>query len=275
MKKVTAILAVATALMICSCANKQEAAYNASAYTEMAMKVEDESLQIDEREVDKVETIERKIIKEGEIKFKTTDVNKTKSLIEQTVQKLNGYIANDNAYDYSDRFEHRLTIRVPADKFDLLLTNISENVEKLDYKNIDVRDVTEEYIDMEARIKTKKELQNRYKEILKQATRVDEMLNIERQIGNLQTEIESVEGRMKYLKDRIAFSTLTVTYYQETTSSTGFFSKIAEALGNGWSVFLWFLIGLSYLWVFILIAVAIIYLIVRRRRRRRQLNNKK
>ena len=272
MKKVVTILAVATALMVCSCANKQEAAYNASAYTEMtkAIAVEDESLQIDEREVDKVETIERKIIKEGEIKFKTTDVNKTKSLIDQTVQQLNGYIAKDNAYDYPDRVEHRLIIRVPADKFDLLLTNISENVEKLDYKNIDVRDVTEEYIDMEARIKTKKELQNRYKEILKQATRVDEILNIEREIGYLQTEIESVEGRMKYLKDRIAFSTLTVTYYQETTSSTGFFSQIAEAIGDGWNVFLWFIIGLSYLWVFILIAATTIYLIVRRRRRRKQ-----
>jgi type IV secretory pathway VirB6-like protein len=131
-------------------------------------------------------------------------------------------------------------------------------------------DVTEEFIDVEARIKTKKELQNRYIELLKRATTINEMLSIEREIGSLQTEIESVEGRMNYLKDKIKFSTLSVSYYQETTASFGFFSKVAEALESGWSGFLWFIIGLSYLWVFVLIAIAVIYLIVRRRRKRRK-----
>jgi hypothetical protein len=236
------------------------------------------SWQSDEQKTDNLEsTTERKIVKRGNIRFQTADINKTKSLISQTVQELNGYISNDNAYDYSDRFEHNLTIRVPADKFDMLLKNVSESVEKLDSKNIDVLDVTEEYIDIEARIKTKKELQDRYKEILKKATTVSEILTVEREIGSLQTDIESVEGRMKFLKDEIKFSTLTVTYYQKvtTSSSLGFFFELRDGFKSGWNGFLWFIIGVSYLWVFILVAVAVIYLIVRWRRKKRKMNNNK
>jgi len=261
MKKVITILTVLAVLTICSCSQaKQE--------SNVAQSVE-VSLQPDEQKSDKVETVDRKIIKQGEIKFETADVDKTKSLILQTVQELNGYISKDNAYSYSDRLEHRLTIRIPADKFDLLLKNISESAKKLDSKNVDVLDVTEEYIDIDARIKTKKDLQNKYLELLKRATKVEEILNIEKEIGNLQTEIESVEGRMKYLKDRITFSTLTVTYYQETTSPFGFSSKFVEGIKNGWSVFLWFIVGLSYLWVFLFAAIVTIYVVRLYRKRKK------
>ncbi len=148
----------------------------------------------------------------------------------------------------------------------MLLNKISESADKLDSRNVDLLDVTEEYIDIDARIKTKKELEDRYKELLKQATKVDEILNIEKEIGQLRTEIESVEGRMKYLKDRISFSTLTVTYYQKTTSAFRFTSKFGQALKTGWDGFLWFLIGLTHLWIFILIGLMTVYLIIRQRR---------
>lgn len=274
MKRVITILTVLAVLSICSCNGSKSSEYAYTCMTDIA----EASWQSDEQKTDNLEsTTERKIVKRGNIRFQTADINKTKSLISQTVQELNGYISNDNAYDYSDRFEHNLTIRVPADKFDMLLKNVSESVEKLDSKNIDVLDVTEEYIDIEARIKTKKELQDRYKEILKKATTVSEILTVEREIGSLQTDIESVEGRMKFLKDEIKFSTLTVTYYQKvtTSSSLGFFFELRDGFKSGWNGFLWFIIGVSYLWVFILVAVAVIYLIVRWRRKKRKMNNNK
>jgi type IV secretory pathway VirB6-like protein len=96
---------------------------------------------------------------------------------------------------------------------------------------------------------------------LSRAATVEDILRIEKAIGELQMEIESAEGKMRYLKDRISLSTLTVTYYQEADSSFGFFSKLADGIKNGWDGFLWFIIGLSYLWVFILLIVVIFYLI--------------
>jgi hypothetical protein len=255
MKRVMTILTALTVLTISSCSvAKQEDSVMSA---DLAM--ENSEFKTDEQKTDNVEFETRKIIKQGEIRFETTDVNMTRLFISRTLQELDGYISKENSYDYSNRLEHRLIIRIPADKFDLLLKNISESVDKLDSKNIDVLDVTEEYIDVEARLRTKKELQIRYIELLKQATRVDEILNIQKEIGNLQTEIETVEGRMRYLKDRIAFSTLTVVYYQKTSSKFGFSSKFADGIKNGWSVFLWFIVGLTYLWVFILVAVVARY----------------
>ena len=261
MKKITAILTALTVLTICSCGGESgpparaRSTYQVAEYqTGLAS-----SPQMSEPESDKTETAERKIVKKGTIKFETTDVNETKSLITQTVRELNGYISNDNVDGYSNRLEHRLTIRVPADKFDSLLNAISQSVAKLDSKIIEVLDVTEEYIDIEARTKTKKELQNRYVALLERAETVEDILRIKKEIGNLQTEIESVEGRMRYLKDRIAFSTLAVTYYQELqeqeTAVPFFVSEFTEGIKNGWDGFLWFIIGLSYCWVFILLAV--------------------
>ena len=268
MKRVMTILTAMAVLTICSCSKaKQEYGVLSRDFV-----MEESAMLISEKKNDKVETVDRKIIKQGEISFKTVDVNKTKLLILQTVQELNGYISKDNIYDYSDRTEHRLVIHVPADKFDLLLKNISESVDKLERKNVDLLDVTEEYIDIEARIRTKKELQTRYLELLKQATKVDEILNIEKEIGILQTEIESVEGRMKYLKDKISFSTLTVTYYQKANFKFGFSSRFLDGIKNGWSVFLWFIIGLSHLWVFLSLAIAVVFLIRWQRKKKKNVS---
>ena len=198
---------------------------------------------------------DRKIIKDGNIRFETSSVEETQSFIKQTVIELGGYIGDEKVFDYKDRIEHNITVRVPENKFDLLVEKISETAEKIDSKNINSKDVTEEFIDVEARVKTKKELEARYKEILKQANRVDEILNIEREIGKLRSEIESLEGRLSYLKNRVALSSLTITYYEKVSSPFGFFSKFFQAIKNGWNYLLWFIIILTSLWPFILIVV--------------------
>ena len=147
---------------------------------------------------------------------------------------------------------------------------VDANIDKLESKRIRAIDVTEEYIDIEARIQTKKGLLARYTEILKQATRVEDLLAIEREIGALQEDIESVERRMAELKDRLAFSTLHVMYYQKAKPAFGFFSKFVDAIKDGWEGFLWFLIALTNLWVFILLAVAAVYAFKQWRKRRKK-----
>ena len=267
MKNVKFILSLVTILTLYSCSSKES-------YTEFAADMDLEGVPaIVQKQSEKVERIsERKIIKEGDISFETANVKETKSLITKILKEVDGYISKDNVYDYSDKIEHRLIIRVPADKFDLLLTRISESAEKLDSKNIDVLDVTEDFIDVESRIKTKKELENRYQEILKQASKVEEILSIEKELGLLRTEIESVEGRLRYLKDRISFSTLTVTYYEKASVAFGFNSKFGQALKNGWSYLMWFIVGLTSIWPFIIIIATGIYLAIRLDKKRKNKN---
>ncbi|CAG0959117.1 hypothetical protein FLAV_00601 [Flavobacteriales bacterium] len=212
---------------------------------------------------------ERKLIKEGSITFETENVQKSKERIFKSLKEVNAYVANENTYTYSDKQEYRMVIRVPAGQFDVLLSNISNIASKIDSKNVDVLDVTEEYIDIEARIKTKKELENRYKEILKQANKVEEILSIEKEIGQLRTEIEAVEGRMRYLKDKIGYSTLTVTFYQKINAAFGFSLKLTQGIKNGWTNLLWFMIGLINIWPFLLLIIVTVYFT------RRYIKNKK
>ena len=219
---------------------------------------------------EKVSSDERKIIREGDISFETADIMETRSLIMKATQELNGYISKENLYDYPNRTEQTLIIRIPADKFEVLLARISQSAKKIDSKNINTLDVTEEYIDADARLKTKKELEGRYHELLKKANKVEEILSIEREIGTLRGEIESVEGRLRYLKDKIAFSTLTVTCYQKISNGFGFSIKLGEALRSGWKGLLWFLIGLTAIWPFIILAVTGIFTAVYFTKKRRK-----
>ncbi|MDR2232137.1 MAG: DUF4349 domain-containing protein [Tannerella sp.] len=272
-RRLITIFTVLAVIMLCACNQNElrlaDSGFNYPAAPPNEMQSEPNT-QAESPQTEPITQLERKIVKKGDVRFQTTDVKRTKSLIYGKVNELQGYIAEDNVYDYEERIEHRLVIRVPANQFDALLHTISENAERFDSQHIDVQDVTEEFIDVEARIKTKKELQSRYTELLKRATKIDEMLQIEKEIGDLQTEIESVEGRMRYLKDRIAFSSLTVSYYQQTTLGFGFASKFVDGLKSGWNFFLWFIIGLSHLWVFLLIVFVSVFLFRRWRKRRKQ-----
>ena len=213
-------------------------------------------------DVPKEAAVSRKLIKQGDIKFETTSVEDTKLLIEKAAQKISGYVSKVEVYSYENMTEHRLMVRMPAQNFDAFLQEISAAAVKIDNENINVSDVTEEFLDAEARLKNKKDLEARYKEILKKANTVEEMLNVESEINTLREDIESVEGRLKYLNDQVAFSTLTISYYQQgkTKTAIGFFGKLKPAITNGWDYFLGFIIGIMNAWPFILIVAGGIYL---------------
>lgn len=229
--------------------------------------IKSESAPVSETSEDAL-TMGRKIIQEGEITFETSNAAETRKQLTKIIEKLNGYMSNDHVYSYNERVEHRVTIRVPSDKFDELLANISELGIKIDNKYVNAQDVTEEYIDVEARLETKKALEIKYTELLKKAVRVEEILAIEKELAAVRGEIESMEGRIQYLKDRVAFSTLSVVFYEINRGPFGFTSKLGQALHKGWSNLLWFSIGLVNLWPFVLIFISLFIFYKRIKKRR-------
>jgi len=97
------------------------------------------------------------------------------------------------------------------------------------------QDVTEEFIDLEARIKTQKALELQFLEIMKQATKVADALEVQRQIAEVRTEIEKLEGRKRFLESRASMSTITVTLHSPTAiavSASGFGRTIRQAVGE-------------------------------------------
>lgn len=218
-----------------------------------------------------VEPSTRKLIKEGNIAFETTDLIQTKRRIEQAIKKHNGYISSENENNLSGSLSRILVIRIPAKQFDVFISDATKGIEKFDTKDIQVKDVTEEFVDIQARLKTKKELEQRYLKLLERANKVTEILEIEKQIGDLRADIEGTEGRLQYLNNQSVYSTISITYYKSIPKQTAFTNKFKEGFSNGWQNFMWFLVALVNIWPFMLV-IGIAFFLLKRWWQRRKVN---
>jgi len=222
------------------------------------------------RKIDRKEnvTIERKLIKTGSVTFETKELEVTRKIILELVNKYKGYVARDNQYKSSDRISTTIEVRVPANNFDLVLEGIAKGVEKFDNKNIHISDVTEQFLDVEARLKTKKALETKYLEILKKAKTVREILDVERELGKLRGDIEATEGRLKYLQSQVSFSTLNITFYKKIAGSEiGFGSKIGDAFKQGFENVKAFFVSVLTIWPFMIILFLLIFYVRKRMKR--------
>lgn len=202
--------------------------------------------------------VPQQIIREGQASFETSDLKKTKTWIESLVMRHKAYTSNDEQYKGSDRIEQRMTLRIPADRFDAFLADIEKGVVRFDSKSITATDVTEEFIDVSQRLKVKKATEERYIALLAKAASVRDVLETEKYIGQVRAEIESLEGRLKYLRNRIGLSTLTLTFYQLKPEVQEFASRFGLAFSEGWNNFLSFLLAAIALWPFLFAGAAII-----------------
>lgn len=220
-----------------------------------------------EQNIPPAEIVERKLISNGQLEFQTTEVKKTKTEIEKICKELNAYISSESENNYGDKLQYNQLIRVPANQFETLIARIEPLAEKIENKNISTQDVTEEFIDVEARLKTKKELEARFREILKQAKTVEDIVSIESKLANVRSEIESMEGRLNFLKNEVSLSTLNVTYYETIGTDFGFASKFVQSLKDGWDNLLGFVIFLINLWPFVIAMAAFGFWFWKRKRR--------
>ncbi len=216
---------------------------------------------------EEVKNSNRKLIKNGSIKFESYDLNATYKKIIEKVSKYNCYVSQERDYkEEEDRTNKFLTIRIPSDKFDIIIDELSNEVENFDSKDINIEDVTDQYIDIVARLKNKKVVEIQYVNVLKKATKISDILTIEKQLGNLRGEIESIEGNLRMLENQISYSTLDISFYKETVGTNGFFSELGTSLYNGWRYLLNFIVLLFNLWPFIIISSIIIWILTRKRK---------
>ncbi|HEY8089863.1 MAG TPA: DUF4349 domain-containing protein [Polyangiaceae bacterium] len=122
--------------------------------------------------------------------------------VEQLARDLGGYL--------SSRQDAAITIRVPRDRFEDALARI-EKLGEVTHRDIKAQDVTDEFVDVQARLKNAYAMRDKLTELLSKAA-VKDALEIEKELGRVTGEIERMEGRLKLLKDQIAFSTVTVTF---------------------------------------------------------------
>ncbi|NAS14262.1 DUF4349 domain-containing protein [Poritiphilus flavus] len=210
-----------------------------------------------------------KIIKNASCRFKVADVDKATSSVKDVLRKYNGYVSEMRFQNTRYQLENRLSMRVPAKEFEAVISELSETAEYIDFKNVSTTDVSEEYIDLQTRLKTKMAVKERYDEILRsKAKTVEEVLLSEEKLRVLQEEIEAAQGRLKFLSNKVALSTIQLDLYQTVEHrdvpeeyNQSFTSKMKDSLVFGWRVVEKMFLGLLYIWPFVLFGTGLfIYL---------------
>lgn len=216
----------------------------------------------------------KKIIRDGSMTIKSKNIESSKSRIDSLIKVLHGYYEQDVLENGTNNIRYDIKIRIPSSNFDALIAGVQQGTDEIEYKNITARDVTEEYVDLQSRLASKEAYLKRYREILSKATNIKDILEIERNIRILQEEIESTNGRLKYLGDQVAFSTLNIKLYQpkdfvyNPPQKDNFMQRLIKALDHGWSFMLNVIVGIFTLWP-VLIVVGIGLFIYKRKKNKK------
>ena len=209
--------------------------------------------------------VKPKIIKDASVRCQVEDHKEARQAIDAAISASGAYVSSEDESKSGYSWQNNMVIRVSSEKFDGLLTELEKIAIYTDHKRINAKDVTAEYIDIEARLNNRKQVEKRFQEILKQAKNIKEILQVENEIRKIREEIDAAEGRLKYLRDQVTFSTINLTYYEkldyEAAPERSYFTKIGKAFSEGWDGFLEFTIGMMYAWPFwIAVAVGIWFL---------------
>ncbi|MBK9985072.1 MAG: DUF4349 domain-containing protein [Saprospiraceae bacterium] len=161
-----------------------------------------------------------KIIRNGTINISVADALKSKAEVDAILAKHKAYAGNEQLDNTDYQVSYHIQIRVPADQLDGLIADLEALKGTVTFKSVNARDVTEEYIDLETRLTNKKAYLDQYRQLLKTAKTIEDILSVREQIRVLEEEIESAEGRLKYLTNQVDLSTLDLTLLQQKIMST-------------------------------------------------------
>ncbi|GGP01281.1 hypothetical protein GCM10010992_01180 [Cloacibacterium rupense] len=206
----------------------------------------------------------KKIIKSGDMTIEVADIKTAQEKIQNSVKYNKAYIQNERFSNSETQTTLSMEIRIPNQNFDQLVNSFSDEIGSITQKNIRVEDVTEEYTDVSIRLKNKLAYLEKYRDLLKRSASTKDLIEIQEKIRGLEEEIESSEGRLRYIDDQVNYSTLDLTLIREkprntVTSKIGFGSRLIDSVANGWNIFVNFFLGVVSLWPFLFIIPFIIF----------------
>jgi len=185
--------------------------------------------------------MERKIIRDADLTMEVPSTTETQRKVSSIAESHGGFVVTSEAKQREASepakrtLDIKLVVRVPSNQFGAALNEIEGLATNLTQRNVTGQDVTEEFIDLEARLKTQKALELQFLEIMRQANKVADALEVQRQIADVRTEIEKLEGRRRFLESRTSLSTITVNIQSPTpivVSTSGFGRSVREAVSE-------------------------------------------
>ena len=161
-------------------------------------------------------SVDRKIIKNAEVNVLVEDSDIAIDRLTQVVGDAGGYIVSSRvwyqAYRDGENYKYAtITLGIPVDQFEVTMRRVRGLAIRVTDENASGEDVTDQFVDLQSRLANLEATQARIQSFLENAKTVDEALRINQELSQIEAQIEEVKGRMTYLSDRSAFSTITVT----------------------------------------------------------------
>ena len=205
-----------------------------------------------------------KIIKTATLRLEIKDFKKYNDYVHNAVKQYGAYVAQEDQNLTDEKSETTITIKVPVAQFENMMNKLPEDGKVVE-KKISTEDVTGEIVDTKSRLEAKKQMRFKYLEFLKQSKNMEEVLQVQNEINAIQEQIESAAGRLAFLSNQSAMSTINLTFYQPlegykpTDATPSFLTRVSNAFrtGTGWIAELF--VGLVSIWPLILIVFAIYF----------------
>lgn len=180
---------------------------------------------------------DRKIIYTAEINLVVESLDETSSAIDELVETHEGYIAN--FHEDRPRGELRAAdwvVRVPVKNFEDLLKSVAD-LGVPESRNVDTEDVTEQFVDLEARLKVRRQLEQELLELLEERDgQLKDLIAVKEELTNVREEIERIEGVLRHLTNRVELTTITIHAREdrgyEPEQAPTFLARIGDSWGR-------------------------------------------
>ena len=174
---------------------------------------------------------DQKLIRTAEANIEVDSVERAIQRIDSIAKLRNAFVADVNLSNAERAANARLVIRVPATQFTALLSSLTA-LGKVQHQSVATEDVTKDYADLETRLGVKEQTVARLRTLLATRTgQLEQVLNVERELARVVTELEQLKGERNYYDQRVAISTVTVNLYEPAAfARAGFWAPIGEAL---------------------------------------------
>lgn len=159
---------------------------------------------------------DRKVIRTGDLKLLVAKAEATSEQIKTIANTLGGFVDNVYIYDVTDASKAgSVTIKVPADKFDNAVKEIKKLAIKVENEKVSASDVTEAWVDLQARLKSLQAEEAQYLEIMKDAKKVEDVLKVTENLSSVRSDIERLQSKIKYLSGQVELSSITVSLEED------------------------------------------------------------
>jgi hypothetical protein len=209
---------------------------------------------------------DKKIIKIASVKLEVKHFKEYNEGLHKIIKQYGGYIAQEDNFFTDEKSEMVVSVKVPVQQFETLMNELGGADIKVIERSIKTEDVTGEVVDTKARLEAKKQMRLKYLEFLKQSKNMAEVLQVQTEINSIQEEIESAAGRIQYLSNQSAYSTINLTFYEPldgfnpSNDTPSFITKAGEAFKTGAEFIKDLLLGAITIWPLLIIGITGIYL---------------